>query len=334
MTGARVGRPYRRLRYLVSLLLALGLTAGCSSGLPPVVFTSDRDGNLELYSVDVDSKLEQNLTASPLGEFSPALSPDGKMVAFLSGGDESTSIEVIQVDGTGRQKLTTGSGRHRDQRWSPRSDRLAYVKEDGSERLAYVVNADGSQPLTLSSIPANEVGSWSPDGKSVLFAVRGSDAQGIYMRNPDGVNEFRLSDTPDFSPIWSPDSERIAFLSERDGNPELYVMNADGTEQRRLTENDALESRISWSPDGKKLLFVSDRDGNPEIYVADIEDSTQTRLTHNDVRDDEPVWSPKGKKIAFVSFLDDDPEIFVMDADGGNQVRLTNNTFQDFGPSW
>jgi len=312
----------------------LTLSLSCKSGVPPLVFTSDRDGNLEIYSVDVDNKTERNLTATPGDEFSPVVSANRKLVAFQSGPEETTSIEVMSINGTERLPLTSGSGKHSSQCWSPRNDRLAYVKALGTERLIFVVEADGTQTMLLTTIPGHEVGGWSPDGKSVLFAVSEDEAQGIYMRNPDGVNEFRLTNTPDYSPIWSPDARHIAFLSTRDGNPEIYVMNADGTDERRLTENASPEDYLSWSPDGGRLLFISEMDGNPEIYVINVDSATQMRLTTNKVRDEGPVWSPDGNKIAFVSSLDGDAEIFVMEKDGSNQVRLTNNDFEDTSPSW
>ena len=338
------GRGLSVGRVLSLLWLCLTLTAAmsCRSSLPPVIFTSDRDGNLELYAVDLDSKSERNLTESSGDEFAPVVSPDGSLVAFLSGSGDNIALEVMKVNGTARQRLPTGSGKHRSQRWSPDNGRLAYIVERGPDTLIYVVDIGDTEPTLLTSISADEVGDWSPDGKWVVFAVSDGSAQGIYTRNPDGVDEFRLSDTPDFSPAWSPDSKRIAFLSERDDNPELYVMNADGTNQRRLTESDAAEYYISWSPDGKRLVFISDRDGNPEVYVTDFNGVSQDRLTTNAVPDGQPVWSPDGRRISFVSRapseaspdLAGDAEIFVMDSDGDNQTRLTSNRYEDTSPAW
>ena len=334
-TSRREGSVSIRGMFLAFALGGLVLAAlGCSSGLPPIVFTSDRDGNLDIYAVSVDSKAEQNLTESPLDEFAPRVSPHGKLIAFRSGPESHAALETMAVNGTSRRPLVNGSGSYRSHRWSPNNARLAFIREIGQTQSLYVIDSDGTGSMTLTAIPGDEIGSWSPNGKSVLFSVREGPLNGLYIRNPDGVNEFRLTNTPDFSPIWSPDSRRIAFLSERDGSIEIYVMNSDGSEQRRLTNNEAPEYGLSWSPNGTQLLFVSERDGNPEIYTTDAGGTFVSRLTHNDVRDAEPVWSPDGSMIAFVSFLDGDAEIFVMDASGTNQVRLTNNPYQDTSPAW
>ncbi len=328
--------PLRRLlegssALLACLLLAL-LAAACGSSSGPIVFTSDRDGNRELYSVR-NGDGEVNITNTPQDEYSPAVSPDGRWVAFLAveGGD--VMLEAMRVDGADRQRLTPGPGIRSMPRWDPSSGRIAYVQETDGESFIYVVAIDSSEPMKLSSIPSSEVGNWSHDGESVVFAAQDGEHRGIYIRNPNGVNEFRLTDAADMSPVWSPDSRMIAFLSKRGGGVDLYVMNADGSEPRQLTDNDASEYQISWSPDGNQVLFVSEVDGNPEVYSVDL-DNTLVRLTSNKIRDDQPVWSPDGRQIAFVSYGDPDPEIFVMDADGGRQDRLTNNSYRDSTPSW
>ena len=87
--------------------------------------------------------------------------------------------------------------------------------------------------MRLTTVKADEVGQWSPNGEYLLFTVHTGDRKGIYKRNPDGVNEERLTTESDSTPIWSPDSKRIAFISVRDGNKEIYVMNSDGLEARR-----------------------------------------------------------------------------------------------------
>ena len=319
---------------LVSTSVLLILAMACSTETPPIVFTSDRDGNLEIYAVSVENKEVQNLTQTATDEFSPVMSPDGQLIAFRSGPEQNASLETMGANGGDRQQLVNGAGSYYNHRWAPGEARLAFIRTLAEQRSLYVINADGTHSMTLTSIPADDIGTWSPDGRSVLFSVRLGPRQGIYIRNPEGVNEFRVTNTPDYGAVWSPDGRRIAFLSDRDGNPEIYVMNTDGTDQKRLSNSNALEYGLSWSPDGNRLLFVSERDGNAEIYLTDGDGSFLQRLTHNEVADEQAVWSPDGTRIAFVSFLDGDSEIFYMGADGSEQVRLTNNISQDTHPSW
>ena len=166
----------------------------------------------------------------------------------------------------------------------------------------------------------------------------------IYVMNPDGSDQTRLTDHPavDSWPSWSPDGRRIAFISSRDDpNPndddrivEIYVMNSDGSDQTRLTNDSAWHSLPRWSPDGRRIAFQSYRDGNWEIYVMNEDGLGQTRLTDNSVPDGRPTWSPDSQRIAFYSTIDENAEIYVVNADGSDQANLTNNAANDWSPSW
>lgn len=336
------------LTLVVAMLCGIIFTAvACNSGENrPLVFISDRDGNLDIYAVNVASGDEKNLTESLQDEFNPIVSPDGKVIAFQSGTEANSILETMHVvdrDHTSRQALTNSMGKDRDQKWSPNEKRLAFIRETADRTNLYVINSDGSDAMSLTSIPADEIGGWSPDGKSILFAVRDGKYQGIYQRNPDGVNEYQLTDIPGYSPRWSPDNKFIAFISSfQDDNPDIYIMsvdrinlnkNFDRANLKRITTPET-EHSLSWSPDSTLLLFVSGKGDNAEIYTFDVESYVRNRLTHNDVRDDEPVWESNSERIAFVSMLDGDSEIFVMNSDGSNQIRLTNDTFNNTSPSW
>ena len=317
---------------IVVILILAGL--GCSSPASSIIFTSDRDGNLEIYSVNANGEKLTNLTNSLTREFAPVVSPNRRLVSFLSGVPGDTAVEVMRIDGTERSRLTHSSAEHSSQRWSPSNDRIAYVKNDGANSNIYVTLVSEEKTALLTSIGGDQVGDWSSDGNSVAFTVQSGPDQGIYIRNPDGVNEYRVTDTLDYNPIWSPDSRQLAFLSTRDKNAEIYIMDADGGNLKRLTESDAPEYHLSWSPNGQSLLFVSERDGNPEIYTVTKSGARPTRLTFNTIVDNQPVWSPGGKQIAFVSYLDGDADIFLMSTDGKSQKRLTNNSAQDTNPAW
>ncbi len=317
-------------------LSALFVLAACGTDEPGLVFTSDRDGNRDIYSIDLESGEETNLTSSSRDEYRARLSPDKAAIAFISEQDGRTMVETIKLTGEtkDRVRVSQGEGSQSDHHWSPDGLRIAYLTEEDGKSTVFTTELEDNRPARLTAIETDEVGPWSPDGKDLLFAVYSGDAVGIYKRNPDGVNEVQLTTENDFAPVWSPNSKRIAFISMRDGNPELYVMNSDGKEIRRLTNNEARESDITWSPDNRRIAFVSEFDGNAEIYTIKPDGSDSKRLTSNTIRDEQPVWSPDSKRIAFVSHLDDDSEIVVMNADGTGQQRLTNNDADDFEPDW
>ena len=305
-------RRYSLARMILASIVVLGLT-------PPMVvvdaqariaFSSERDGNPEIYVMDADGKNQQNLTNHPDNDWYPSWSPDGKRIVFFSNRDGHVHV----IHGSPTYEI-------------------------------YVMDADGGNQQNLTNDPKDDRSpSWSPDGKRIAFhSNRDKDNPGntdIYVMDADGGNLQKLTENPneDEYPSWSPDGKRVAFMSVREGrNHNIYVMDADGGNLQKLTENLKNNWFPSWSPDGKRIAFASDRKGdlvNFEIYVMDADGGNQQRLTENRVYDWSPSWSPDGERIAFMSDRDGNNEIYVMDADGGNQQNLTNNPHDDWSPAW
>ena len=302
--------------FILTGVIVLGLTLlmVCVDAQARIAFASDRDGNWEIYVMDVNGGNPRNLTNDPSDDRDPSWSPDGKRIVFFSNRDGHV------IDGRPTSEI-------------------------------YVMDADGGNPQNLTNDRNDDrFPSWSPDGKRIAFV---SDRDGppryfdIYVMDADGGNLQRLTSDPrdDRNPSWSPDGERIVFGARREGHfetkfavtYEIYVMDADGGNQQRLTENRKNDWQPSWSPNGKRITFASDRKGdlvNIEIYVMDADGGNQQRLTENRKNDWQPSWSLDGERIAFVSDRDGNSEIYVMDADGGNPQNLTNNPHSDINPAW
>ncbi len=307
------------------------------AGPARIAFHSDRDGNYEIYIMNVDGSGQTRLTNRADDDSMPAWSPDGRRIAFLSRQGGNVEIYVMNADGTGAMRLTDSPAPDYSHEWSPDGKRIVFQSgQDGNYEI-YVMNADGSGKTNLTNNTALDCcATWSPNGKRITFASERDGDYEIYIMNADGSGVTRLTDNQadDYGPHWSPDGRRIAFRSNRDGNYEVYVMNADGSGQTRLTDNAAEVLGPAWSPDGTRIAFESGRDGNKEIYITNADGSGQIRLTDNPADDRSPAWSPDGTRIAFYSVRDGNWEIYVMDADGTQQTRLTNNPGSDAYPVW
>ena len=326
-----MNRRHSLARLILTIIVALSLIPlmVCADALAQIVFVSNRDGHirddipipaLEIYVMDADGANQRRLTNNPASDSSPAWSPYGKHIAFVSNRDG-------HVDGHG---FTTSE--------------------------IYVMGADGSNPQNLTNNPSDDrQPSWSPDGKRIVFSSdrdAGRDNPHnieIYVMNADGGNPQRLTENlnEDKYPSWSPDGERIVFSARREGHVEnkfgityeIYVMDADGGNEQRLTDNRNNDWDPVWSPDGNRIAFESDRKGdvvNFDIYVMDADGGNLQKLTNNRAWNGGPSWSPNGERIAFWSNKDDKfkADIYVMDADGGNPQNLTNNRHSDASPAW
>jgi WD40 repeat protein len=261
-----------------------------------IAFVSDRDGNGEIYVMDVEGGDPQRLTHNTRWDGIPSWSPDGTQIAFYSYLSRSRwAIQVMDADGGNLRQLTDNDACDSGPSWSPDGTRIAFTSGcEGMSRDVYVMNADGSDQQLLTQ-----------------------------------------TDADDFGAAWSPDSSRIAFVSNRDGNEEIYLMDADGSAQQRLTYDDASAYAPDWSPDGTQIVFISDRDGDFEIYVMDVDGGNLRQLTHDDADDWFPVWSPDGTQIIFCSRRDGgDFDIYLMDTGGTLLRRLTDNPAEDFNATW
>ena len=262
-------------------------------GPPPakIAFTSDRDGNFEIHTMDPDGSNLVNLTNNPFTDGGPSWSPGSHTIAFGSNRDANDEIYIMSADGSNQTRLTNNGAFDVGSTWSPDGNKIAFASDRDGDFEIYVMDADGSNPTNLTQNPlVDEIGpAWSPDGSKIAFKRQGE----IYVMDADGLNPISLTSgasNTDSSPTWSPDGTRIAFVSRRDNNEEIYVMSADGSNPTRLTNNTVFESSPAWSPDGSEIVFTSRRDLNSEIYVMSADGSNPTRLTAHPASDSSPHW--------------------------------------------
>jgi Tol biopolymer transport system component len=242
-----------------------------------------------------DGSGQTNITNNGSFDESPAFSPDGKKIAFLSARDGRPQIFVMNADGSDPVNVSNNAAvSDFDPAWSPDGKTITFASDRDGDFDILVMdtdpNTDDATNLT-NDASDDEFPAFSPDGTKIAFE---SDRE-IFVMNADGSQPTNLSNSSlgdDLIPAWSPDGKKIVFASFRDGGgDETYVMNADGTGQTRLTINKAFDDSGAFSPDGKKIAFASDRDGNSEIYVMNPDGTGQINLTNLDsAADTDPDW--------------------------------------------
>ena len=275
-------------------------SAGVSDNLPGsrIAFVSSRDGNGEIYSMNVDGSDPQRLTSWRLWDGFPDWSPDGSQIAYYSYlSSERWAIMIMNADGSDPRQLSPGVSCDGAPHWSPDGAFIAYDSGgcSGDFRDIFIIPVAGGELLNLTNNPADDMlASWSPDATQLVFTSNRDGNYEIYCMAADGSNVRRLTDNPaeDHAPSWSPDGRRIAFYSQRDGNAEIYVMNADGSSPVNLTDHPADDWFPRWSPDGSQITFSSWREGGLEIYVMDADGSNVRRLTDSPGENFNSVWEP------------------------------------------
>jgi dipeptidyl aminopeptidase/acylaminoacyl peptidase len=240
----------------------------------PAVAARSHDGNgfvvyserpphsrhFHLYVADPDGRNPTRLAIAAAGDMNPAVSPDGRLVAFLrrTQGDR-TDIWVIKVDGTAATQLTS-SGDAGWPAWSPDGAQIAFTRCTNYACHVWLMAADGSNQhqLTFRRGRALEESdqAWSPDGRWIAYRSTGAGGCGtdqLFLIRPDGSERHAVTpcgNYEDRDPSWSPDGRWIAFDRFGDGFS-IMLVRPDGSRIHRFLRG---YFEPKWSPDGQSLL--------------------------------------------------------------------------------
>ena len=273
------------------------MTALVPSG--QLIVSAENAGAWNIYSTDPAGSAWQPISSNAFSARDPAISPDGKSIAFRAKREGPWDIYVMPTDGSIATPLTNGLIYSGAPAWSPDGRKIAFESYARGDLDIFVMDADGTQPLDLTN-----------DSKA-----------------------------QDYGPAWSPDGKWIAFTSWRTGTQQLHVVAANCTaacKATNLSQNKFDDEEPTWSPDGKQVAFVSDRDGQRAIYLADYAGLALNgvrRLTYSGW-DDQPAWSPDGKWIAFVSARPARQPIYIVPSSGGMPRIVANGPTVASSVAW
>ena len=297
--------PFSR-RCLFLLLLALVIaTDGTAQGVEPrIVFASNRDGDWDIYSMDIRGNNLLQLTDHPADDRNPAGSPDGRRIAFGSERGGPRDLYVMGSDGNNVIRLTNNNFFEGRPSWSPDGTKIAFSEFRVGNWDIYAMDADGDSRTRLTQHKMDDLfPSWSPDGSKITFVYGGGGDFGsyhIYVMNADGKGRRNLTDdiidlTLSYSPTWSPDGKKIVFSSRRILTlRDIYVMTAEGKRLKRLTKEEGFNKRPVYSPDGTRIAFESNRDGDYNVYLMDTNGRGTVKLSRTPpgTENRSPSWLP------------------------------------------
>ena len=259
-----------------------------STAADTLAFTAYVDDNNEIYVMniaDINGENRQRLTFNDTADYNPALSPDGKKVAYVSfirWHNPNDEIFVIDINTKSNERLTANTATDSNPTFSPDGSKIAFdSNRTGINSEIYIMDADGANQKQLTQTQTNNHGpAFSPDGADIAFAAYavggplGISSQ-ICTIGSDGSNFIQLTDDSAINahPAFSPDGTQIIFDSYRDGDTEIIMMDADGKNQRQLTNNELINTDPIFTPDGKRIVFVgqSDSSENLGVYVMNLE---------------------------------------------------------------
>jgi len=302
-----------------------------------------------LFVLSLDTGEKRQLTrpqAPALGDSHPAVSPDGRWLAFRHQSNGSRIGELYRLPlrpgivGDGEpERLIASATDPGYPAWLPDSNQILFASEV-SENLGHLwrLSVTGSR----SAEPLPFIGE---DG--LMPAVSGPQHRQpprlAYVRSFQDSNIWRIetarpgvpastrpvvavsSSRRDSTAQLSPDGRRIAFASDRSGAWEIWTSDRDGANAIQLTSLGTSAGAPNWSPDGQRIVFQASRNGQANIYIIPAVGGKPQNLTSDAANHTRPSFSHDGKWIYFTSTRSGDRQLWRMPAFGGDATQITSN---------
>jgi len=261
-----------------------------------LVYFDNRNNNYDLYKIDLATGNETRLTTDEKVDDYPAVSPDGKTIAFQSDRDGDFDIYTMDIDGNNVHQLTNNSVLDNVPSWSPDGKYIIFssdTRNNGTFDI-YSMLPDGSNlQMILSNNQRNSHPRYNPDMTELVFTT-GTPLDsskwevGRYVLASQSFTLMTQNDTRDRSPCFSPDGKQILFLTSgiggqaAVGNSALAVMNADGSNPHIIYDGAGLEWGADYSLDGQYISFTtgSASTGRDEVFIMNTDGSNVVQVTN------------------------------------------------------
>ena len=258
-----------------------------------IAYVARNPDRFELHVADADGYGSQFILAHREPIISPAWSPDGSRIAYVSFEQRKSIVFLHEMNGK-RSILANFEGSNSAPAWAPDGERLAVVLSKDGVAQIYALSVEGGEPQRLSFSNAIDTEpSFSPDGRTLLFTSDRGGTPQIYRMPAAGGNAERVTfeGTYNVTPRYSPDGKSFAFIQRSQGRYGLAIMDLAARQAQILTDGQ-LDGSPTFAPNGRLVMYASIVKGRGILAAVSTDGRMKQKITASALDVREPAWGP------------------------------------------
>lgn len=262
-----------------------------------ILFTSARDGNYEVYSMNPDGSEQVNLTQHRAQDLSAVWSPTGEQILFISDRGGKRDLYLMDADGSDVRRVFKFKTKEirRSPTWSPDGKQIAYDQGNFDTRIFHIYIATLDKQDEVHLVHGTEP-AWSPDGTEVVCNVR-SQLTRVNVRTQEQRRLLpKKAVAYQRDPSWSAVGDKLAFAGNTHPLPAIldkdlhnawvakytiFIVNRDGTGLQQVVDAAGPKAQHpELSPNGEEVLYTKVVKERHQIFKVNVSSGVQTQLTH------------------------------------------------------
>lgn len=292
---------------IMAIVLAFTIASPAEAAHPAptngrIVFTSDRDGDKEIYTMGLDGSSVEQVTTNTYTDRYPSWGPGGEDIAFVSDRDGNDEIYLVDKNGVTTTRLTNNSAPDLHPTWSNNGMEVAFQRTPtGADTEIYSLNSnapEGSTDEIGATVAARQLTdnayndehpNYGPNGELAFDREISSQNRIVVMGDTDTMAETVITPAgtdSEWDPNWAPNGSALAYTKGDGTSSGIWKMNPDGSNRSVIIDNSGVQDqRPAYYPEFNNLSYSRGSDGSREIYRYKLDGTNHVNLSNNSADD-------------------------------------------------